>query len=570
MTFQIILTLILILASLLLIEFLAMESSARSAVYDSKKENQIYNLNIITSICGNQESQTYTLNHQIVKLQLREWENSTAVADMRIFIEVHDSNSNLVANSKESDIELVTQKGLPIDKKINFYLSCTNSTNSYLQFQIKENITINKDELFFSDPVVSFYDEAIVYEPDLKAELVVQDLDYPTTMAFLGQNDILVLEKDKGTVQRIVNGQMLEKPLLDVNVSGFAEDGLVGIAITKEPKVNGTAYVYLYFTESGNGDITAKNEPLGNRVYRYEFANNQLINPRLILDLPHGIRSIHNGGKMVIGPDNNVYVTVGDVGEGRWKPDIDTKAQNNKTGQEPDGTGGILRITQDGEPVGNGIIGNSFPTNLYYAYGIRNSFGMDFDPETGNLWDTEAGDFNGDEINLVEPGFNSGWTIVEGMSHLQLKFDPNTLADFNLKGKYSDPEFMWNEEMGVDVVPTALKFIKSDKYGEKYENDMLLADFNDGRLYHFDLNKDRTELFSRGQPSSKIANSYDDILDQALAQFPGGIIDIQLGPDGHIYIVSLNAKHSNCDREFEGCLVHGGIKGTIFRIVPKN
>ena len=71
-------------------------------------------------------------------------------------------------------------------------------------------------------------------------------------------------------------------------------------------------------------------------------------------------------------------------------------------------------MTQNGEPVadsatGEYILGNSYPLNLYYAYGIRNSFGIDFDPITGNLWDSENGPGHSDEINLVEPGFNSGW-----------------------------------------------------------------------------------------------------------------------------------------------------------------
>jgi aldose sugar dehydrogenase len=74
----------------------------------------------------------------------------------------------------------------------------------------------------------------------------------------------------------------------------------------------------------------------------------------------------------------------------------------------PDGRGGILRVTQDGEIVQPSILGDEHPLDMYYAYGIRNSFGIDFDPETGNLWDTENDPSFGDEINLVEPGFNSG------------------------------------------------------------------------------------------------------------------------------------------------------------------
>jgi aldose sugar dehydrogenase len=84
-----------------------------------------------------------------------------------------------------------------------------------------------------------------------------------------------------------------------------------------------------------------------------------------------------------------------------------------------DGRAGILWLTQDGYPViGNngreGILGNEYPFNLYYAYGIRNSFGIDFDPVTGKLWDTENGPQFDDEINVVEPGFNSGAERVYG------------------------------------------------------------------------------------------------------------------------------------------------------------
>jgi glucose/arabinose dehydrogenase len=111
-----------------------------------------------------------------------------------------------------------------------------------------------------------------------------------------------------------------------------------------------------------------------------------------------------------LGPDNNVYIVIGQVGSHQGK------AQNVGRGQGLDGTGGILRVTQGGQPVLNPPLGNNtFPSNLYYAYGIRNSFGIDFDPVTGKLWDTENGPDFGDEINLVNPGFNSGWEQVQGI-----------------------------------------------------------------------------------------------------------------------------------------------------------
>ena len=106
------------------------------------------------------------------------------------------------------------------------------------------------------------------------------------------------------------------------------------------------------------------------------LVDNKLINPKLLLDLPAEPKPFHQGGVIMIGPDKNLYVIIGDV-------DHFTQAQNYNDGQIPDGTGGVLRITIDGTPVGNGIIGDTYPLNLYYAYGIRNSFGMDFDPVDG-------------------------------------------------------------------------------------------------------------------------------------------------------------------------------------------
>jgi glucose/arabinose dehydrogenase len=223
-------------------------------------------------------------------------------------------------------------------------------------------------------------------------------------MAFLGPNDILVLEKDEGTVQRIVNGTMLQQPLLQVPVATESERGMLGIAVAKHK--NGPTYVFLYYTESGGrktaDDSTSGIDPSGNRLYRYELVNNQLVNPKLMLNLPGTPGPNHDGGKVVIGPDNNVYVVIGDLISHR------TQAQNVLDGSSADATGGIIRITQDGQAVADSPLGGIYPQNLYYAYGMRNSFGMDFDPVTGKLWDTENGPNYGDEINLVEPGFNSG------------------------------------------------------------------------------------------------------------------------------------------------------------------
>ena len=537
--------------------------SDESDSYDTVKQVQENKLGSIMSICD-RESQNYIIDEKI-NYEYRVWKNLTVIIKITTNLDVRDANGSLVATNSGTNAEFVTSVGLPLEDRMRIPLTCKSNTKVQDQeFLLQQAIMFTNDRVSISETTVSNYDQLTVNDPNLKAELIAQDLDFPTSMAFLG-NDILVLEKDKGTVQMIVNGKKLDKPLIDMNVYNIGEMGLSGISVINDTK--NTPYVYLYLTESKKGDTTIKSESLGIRIYRFEFVNNQLVNPNLLLNLPLNLTDLHVGGKMVIGPDSNIYVGIGDTGQGNKR--TASKAQNNKTGAEPDGAGGILRFTQDGKPLEKGIIGNEYPLNLYYAYGIRNTFGMDFDPVTGILWDTENGNVNGDEINIVVPGFNSGWNLKEGRSKMNESLIISNMVTFNGKGKYNDPQFSWYMNYGP-VGPTALTFLDSKKYGEDFENDMLVSDFNYGNVYRFDLNKDRTGLSLTGSLSDKIASKDDQSLRNIiLAQAPGGITDIQIGPDGYIYILSLDVEVSDCDIYAAGCLVHGGgIRGAIFRIVP--
>jgi aldose sugar dehydrogenase len=364
-------------------------------------------------------------------------------------------------------------------------------------------------------------------DTSLGVEVVFRGVKEISNFAFLGPNDILYLDRLEGRVNRVVNGVALPEPLLDLNVAN--NDGLLGITTAKNKD---TTYVFLYFTESEGRD---GGERIGNRLYRYEMRENELLNPKLLLSLPVQPGPMHHGGELIMGTDGDLYVTIGDI-DG-WRNDTTkTLAQNYKDGSEADGRAGIIRVTQNGEAV-EGLLGNEYPLNLYYAYGIRNSFGMDFDPVTGNLWDTENGPEYGDEINLVEPGFNSGYDIVKGKSSDD--FDIDELVDFDGKGKYSDPEFSWGtEEEKYTVAPTALKFLNSSKLGEKYKNDMFVGDSNNGYLYHFDLNGRRTGLLLNGTLEDDLATKPDQLEDILFGQDFGGITDLQVGPDGYLYVLS--------------------------------
>jgi len=374
-----------------------------------------------------------------------------------------------------------------------------------------------------------------LFDTNLKISTIVEGLSTPTSMAFVGPGDILVLEKDTGMVKRIVDGKVLAKPVLDINVANSIERCLCGIAASRD---RSTTYVFLYYTEidGKDGDDKAGKQPIGNRVYRYELSGDALINPLLLMDLPANPGPRHNGGDIIIGPDNNLYVTIGDV-DGSFKgPTTETKTQNYQDGVDPDGRGGILRISQDGQPT-DGILGDSIPLRIYYAYGIRNSFGIDFDPVSGNLWDTENGPGNGDEINLVLPGFNSGWQQVQGLASMEDSFSESELQNFEGKGHYSDPELVWINTAG----PTAVKFLESTKLGTTYENDMFVGDVHNGRIYHFDLTPDRKDLVLPQALSSRIIEkpSSPGVSSIVFGEGFGGITDLEMGSDGNLYVVSI-------------------------------
>jgi glucose/arabinose dehydrogenase len=401
-------------------------------------------------------------------------------------------------------------------------------------------------------------------DPNLKIESAATGFDFPTGIAFLGNNDILLLEKNTGIVYRILDGN-ITNPVIHLNVSSKDERGLLGIAVTGNGESNqDDRLVFLYYTycPKVKANVNNTSQGCGNYVYRYKFdtENNKLVDPKLILRLPALPTPSHLGGILQMDKDKNLYVTTGDLQTTKFNQNqtgFDTMAQNIINGTAPDGRAGILRVTQDGEPVGQGLLGNDYPLSVYYAYGIKNSFGIGFDPVTGNLWDTENGPQFGDEINLVEPGFNSGWEKVQGIWKLNDTREKEGIfndsdiefIDFDGKGRYSNPEFVWDRP----VAPTALVFLNSDKLGQQYENDMFVGSSKKGTIYHFDLNEDRKSLDLTGDLADLVYSKKDESSKIVFGENFGIVTDLEVGPDGYLYVVSALKKS----------------EGSIYRIIPK-
>jgi glucose/arabinose dehydrogenase len=411
--------------------------------------------------------------------------------------EVHENNNRLV------------QKASPFgDENINVIPAQLSSGNSNNTFQVLPDPT---------PPTLS--------DPNIRVEKVIAGLESPTSMAFLDNDDIIITQKDNGRVRLVSNGVLQPQPILQVPVLNNSERGLLGVAIANTTTDSSIKTVFLYYTE-----------PVGdqarNRIYRYEWngVNNNLTGGRLILDLPGEPGPNHNGGKMQIGPDGMLYAVKGDLNR-------DGMLQNVRDGPPPDDTSVILRVDYNGNGVGNVLSAMGVDLSKYYAYGIRNSFGFDFDPLTGVLWDVEDGPTDYDEINIVLPGFNSGWQKVMG----PLGIEGITAEDLVLfqGSHYADPVFSWLRSEGV----TDMEIFNSTSLGEEYAYNMFVGDINNGNLYFFTINGNRSGLDLGGIPGLEdfVANNSEELNAVILGRgFSGGITDIQTGPDGYLYILTFS------------------------------
>jgi len=336
----------------------------------------------------------------------------------------------------------------------------------------------------------------------------VTGLQVPTTMTFI-DNDILVLEKNSGKVRHVKNNILQESPILDVSVSDKNEQGMLGI-------VSKNTDVFLYFTESE----TDGKESIGNNIYKYNWDGTKLINPILIKSLPS--KSLwHNGGAMTVDSNGNVFAVIGDQTNTGSPKEQYRALQNNPNGIVDD-TSVIFKISE--------INSGDFKLD-YFAMGIRNSFGLAIDPITGNLWDTENGPEFFDEVNLVLPNFNSGWVEIMGPAMPEHILNLSVFEDF----QYSDPEFSWKNT----VAPTALTFTNSDKFSN-YKDSLFVSDCM-GNIYNFKLNSERDAFIFNDSTLEDLVFDENDNLDEIIFGTGFGCIsDLEFGPDGNLYVVSLS------------------------------
>ncbi len=430
-------------------------------------------------------------------------------------------------------------------------------------------------------------------DPNLSVHTVISGLSQPTSLAFVGNNDFFVLEKDTGKVRRVLNGA-LQATVLDLAVNSNSERGLLGVALDPYFKLN--RFVYLYWTESstGNDSTNAADVPvLGNRVDRYVWNGTTLTFDRNLIKLRayqadpnQPLRGNHNGGIIRFGVDGKLYILMGDNGRRGFLQNVTSGApvpDDQFGGPDPDNahlTGFVLRLNSDGTtPTDNPFYNAS--TNLtgeaaanikkLFAYGVRNGFGLGVDPLSGNLWDQENGDDAFDEMNRVTAGSNNGWVQMMGPSTRvaqfkqiettygagnlqQLRWSPTLIADtpadaisrlYMLPGAhYNEPEFSWK----YAVAPSALGFVQGRGLGPQFEGDMFVGAsrtfLSGGFLFRFRLTPDRLHFsFDDSRLNDLVADNLDkfDITESEsllIGKDFGITTGIETAPNGNLFVVS--------------------------------
>lgn len=320
-------------------------------------------------------------------------------------------------------------------------------------------------------------------EYGIKVETIADKLQIPWEMVFSPDGRIFFTERT-GSLRVIENSKLNSEPIASFNVGG-GEGGLLGVAL--DPNFKENHYVYLYQTY---------NEFLStfNKVVRYKESDNKLGDEKILIDKIPGA-SYHDGGRIKFGPDGKLYITTGDAGNYNLAQDLSSPA------------GKILRINPDGTTPSD----NPFENSPIFSYGHRNPQGIDWDPKTGKLVESEHGPsgergFAHDEINIIEKGKNYGWPdiigseINEGMISPILQSGDDTWA------------------------PSGIAFYNSDKI-PSWTGKLFVATLRGSHLKILDLDLNQSKVISQ-----------QDIF---VNEF-GRLRDVVSGPDGYLYILTSN------------------------------
>lgn len=290
----------------------------------------------------------------------------------------------------------------------------------------------------------------------------VTPLQSPGTLAPLPDGRMLVTERITGRVRVIRDGVLLPPPFADVAVNWCGERGALGICPDPDFAQNGWVYLF-YSLSSTGGDTSERDSVIDNRVVRFTAEGDSAApgSETLIRSFPIGSPCAHQGGNLHFGPDDTLFVTLGDGNLGMELP-LDLSDHRGKilrldptTGQAAPGN----FFARDGDPTTMGEI---------WAYGLRNSF--DFAVAAGGraLYATENGTDRDDEINFIVEQGDYGWPQVAGLADT-----PEEQSYAAEHPDYRDP--IWASGDSV-VCPTGVVVLDGTHWGGRYPPSLLVAE----------------------------------------------------------------------------------------------
>src|SRR5262245_42146881 len=320
--------------------------------------------------------------------------------------------------------------------------------------------------------------------------LVASGLNNPTAMQFAPDGRLFVCEQG-GRLRVIKNGSLLSTPFLTVTVSSSGERGLLGVVFDPDFAVN--QFVYVYYT--------ATMPAIHNRVSRFT-ANGDVVTPGsevVLLDLENLSATNHNGGALAFGPDDKLYVAVGENA-------VSSNAQTlgNRLGK-------VLRVNRDGGiPADNPFFSTASGVNrAIWALGLRNPFTFAFNGTGTTMFINDVGQSSQEEINEGRAGANYGWPDTEGPTT-----DP----------RFDAPRYSYAHAGGTcAIVGGAFYSPMTGQFPGDYLNDYFFADYCAGWIRKLDPASGNTvSTFATGISSPVDVKVADDGSLYYLARMSGG------------------------------------------------
>jgi glucose/arabinose dehydrogenase len=324
-------------------------------------------------------------------------------------------------------------------------------------------------------------------ELGLSVTNLVTGLDTPWDLVWGPDGYIWVTERP-GRISRVdpQTGELFM--IKDISVYERGESGLMGLVF--DPDYSENSYIFTAESHTAQGRII-------NQLVRYRYSGGTLEDRQVIIDNIPG-NTYHDGARLAVGPDNYLYLTTGDAGRSTWAQDLESMA------------GKILRVDRNGNPAPGNPFGNRI-----FSYGHRNAQGLVFHPGTGELFITEHGPRDNDEIAAVEAGQNHGWPRVHGFCDNDVSGE----KEFCRSNQITEPIAAWTPT----IAPAGADFYTGGLIPE-WEGDFLFVTLKGSALLRVTLTDDN------------IAESVQVIAEDTY----GRLRDVLAGPDGTIYIATSN------------------------------